>query len=78
MVKNAMFCIAKQQVLDPYASFFLGDCEDDWLEVHFGHTCMIGRHNSGCSYSQVLGHLGAAKDIDGIFKWHPELDPSHR
>ncbi|KAG1827433.1 uncharacterized protein BJ212DRAFT_1256826 [Suillus subaureus] len=38
---------------------------------------MIGGHNSGCSYTQVLNHLGAAKDINGVFKWHPELDPGH-
>ncbi|KAG1772528.1 hypothetical protein EV702DRAFT_1048648 [Suillus placidus] len=37
-VKNFMFCIAKQQVID---------------------------------------RLGATKDIDGMFKRHPELDPGH-
>ncbi|KIK33902.1 hypothetical protein CY34DRAFT_98849, partial [Suillus luteus UH-Slu-Lm8-n1] len=39
---------------------------------------MIGGHNSTCSYAQALDCLGAAKDIDGIFKCHPELDPGHR
>ncbi|KAG2032822.1 hypothetical protein BDR03DRAFT_873313, partial [Suillus americanus] len=77
MVKNIMFCIAKQQVLDPHAPFFLGDSGDDRLELHFGRTWMIGGHNSGCSFSQVINRLGAAKDIDGMFKRHPELDPGH-
>jgi hypothetical protein len=39
---------------------------------------MIGGHNSGCSYAQALDHLGAAKNIDTVFKWHPELDPGHQ
>ncbi|KAG1837067.1 hypothetical protein C8R48DRAFT_782809 [Suillus tomentosus] len=78
MVKNIMFCIHKQQVLDPGEKFFLRDSGDDRLELHFGRTRMIRGHNSGCSYSQVLNRLGAAKDIDGVFKRHPELDPGHR
>ncbi|KAG1779870.1 hypothetical protein EV702DRAFT_1178143 [Suillus placidus] len=43
-VKNIIFNIAKQQLLDPNRSFFLGD----------------------------------SKDIDGVFKRHPELDPGHQ
>ncbi|KAG2348098.1 hypothetical protein BDR05DRAFT_875905 [Suillus weaverae] len=39
---------------------------------------MIGGHNSGCTYSQALNRLGAAKDIDGVFKRHPELNPGHQ
>jgi hypothetical protein len=78
MTKNIIFCICKQQVLDPQEKFFIGDSGDDRLELHFGCTRMIGGHNSGCSYSQVLDRLGAAKDIDSVFKRHPELDPGHR
>ncbi|KAG2029670.1 hypothetical protein BDR03DRAFT_880219 [Suillus americanus] len=77
-VKNVMFNITKQQLLDPYESFFLGDCGDNRLELMFGQSRMIGGHNSGCSYSQALDHLGAAKDIDGMFNQHPQLDPGHR
>jgi hypothetical protein len=39
---------------------------------------VIGGHNSRCSYAQALDHLGAAKDIDSVFKRHPELDPGHK
>ncbi|KAG1847481.1 hypothetical protein C8R48DRAFT_615602, partial [Suillus tomentosus] len=78
MLKNVVFCITKQQILDPRASFFLGDTGDDRLEVHFGRTRMIGGHNSACTFSQVVDRLGAAKDIDGVFKRHPDLDPGHR
>lgn len=78
MVKNAVFSLAKQQSLDPYSPFFLGDVGDDPLEILFGRTRMIGGHNSACSYAQALDRLAAAKDIDGVFKRHPELDPGHR
>ncbi|KAG1837325.1 hypothetical protein DFJ58DRAFT_734444 [Suillus subalutaceus] len=77
-VKNVIFNITKQQLLDPYKSFFLGDCGDNRLELMFGRSRMIGGHNSGCSYSQALDRLGTAKDIDGVFNRHPELDPGHR
>ncbi|KAG2116646.1 uncharacterized protein F5147DRAFT_649104 [Suillus discolor] len=78
MVKNLVFCLAKQQTLDPYAPFFLGDVGDDPLEILFGRMCMIGGHNSTSSYAQALDRLGAAKDIDGVFRHHPELDSGHR
>lgn len=77
MMENIVFCIRKQQVLDPREKFFIGDSGDNRLELHFGCTRMMGGHNSGCSYSQVLDRLGAAKDIDGVFKRHPELDLGH-
>ncbi|KAG1842416.1 hypothetical protein F4604DRAFT_1938847 [Suillus subluteus] len=78
MVKNATFSLAKQQSLDPHAHFYLGDVGDDPLEILFGRTHMIGGHNSACSYAQAIDRLGAAKDIDGVFKHHPELDPGHQ
>jgi hypothetical protein len=77
-VKNVMFCCTKQQILDLNAPFYLGDVGDDPLEILFGHTHMIGGHNSACSYAQAIDHLGAAKDIDSVFKRHPDLDPGHR
>jgi hypothetical protein len=77
-VKNAMFCCTKQQILDPNAPFYLGDVGDDPLEILFGRTRMIGGHNSACSYAQAIDRLGAAKDIDGVFRRHPDLDPGHR
>jgi hypothetical protein len=77
-VKNVMFCCTKQQILDPNAPFYLGDVGDDPLEILFGRTRMIGGHNSACSYAQAIDRLGAAKDIDSVFKRHPDLDPGHR
>lgn len=54
VVKNACFSLAKQQSLDPCAHFYLGDVGDDPLEILFGHTRMIGGHNSACSYAQAI------------------------
>ncbi|KAG2340566.1 hypothetical protein BDR05DRAFT_977284 [Suillus weaverae] len=53
-----------QQLLDLNRSFFLRDCGDDRLELMFSQSRMIGGHNSGCTYSQALDRLSAAKDID--------------
>ncbi|KAG2051216.1 hypothetical protein BDR06DRAFT_973933 [Suillus hirtellus] len=75
---NVIFNTTKQQLLDPYKSFFLGDCGDDRLELMFSQLHMISGHNSGCSYSQALDCLGAAKDINDMFNWHPELNPGHQ
>ncbi|KAG2030716.1 hypothetical protein BDR03DRAFT_986894 [Suillus americanus] len=77
-VKNAFFCLSKPQCLDPHAHFFLGDIGDDPLETLFGRTHMIGGHNSAFSYAQALDRIGAAKDINSVFKRRPELDPGHR
>ncbi|KAG2029090.1 hypothetical protein BDR03DRAFT_1051571, partial [Suillus americanus] len=77
MVKNATFSLSKQQSLDPHARFYLSDVGDDPLEILFGCTHMIGGHNSAYSYAQAIDRLGTAKDIDGVFKCHPELDPGH-
>ncbi|KAG0700353.1 hypothetical protein DFH29DRAFT_807752 [Suillus ampliporus] len=53
-IKNAFFCLAKQQCLDPHVPFFLSDVGDDPLELLFGCTRMIGGHNSAFSYAQAL------------------------
>jgi hypothetical protein len=78
MTKNSMFCIAKQQDLNSHAPFFLGNIRDDPLKILFSRTCIIGGHNSASLYAQALNHLGAAKDIDGVFRHHPELNPGHQ
>jgi hypothetical protein len=78
MAKNTMFCITKQQNLDSHAFFLLSDVGDDPLKILFGRTHMIGGHNTASSYTQALDRLGAAKDIDGVFRHHPELDPGHQ
>ncbi|KAG2340487.1 hypothetical protein BDR05DRAFT_1002486 [Suillus weaverae] len=74
MVKNTCFCITKQQWLDGLQGFWLIQSGDDHLEKLFGITHMKGQHNSAMNYSQALDQIGAAKDINAIFKRHPDLE----
>ncbi|RDB26720.1 hypothetical protein Hypma_005418 [Hypsizygus marmoreus] len=78
MVKNVMFCIAKQQKLDADKPFYLFDVGDDKLEKLFGRIRMLGGHDSGMNYRQGVDRLGHAVDIDGAYMRNPDLDPGHR
>ncbi|KAH9944798.1 hypothetical protein B0H21DRAFT_892357 [Amylocystis lapponica] len=78
MVKNAIFCIAKQQQLDANEPFYLFDLGDDRLERLFGRIRMLGAHDSGINYHQGIDRLGHAVDIDTIFMRNPQLDPGSR
>jgi len=78
MAKNACFCIAKQQRLDGSQRFWLIQMGDDWLEKLFGITQMRGQHNSAMNYSQALDRISATKDIDTVFKKHPDLESGLR
>ncbi|KAL0960227.1 hypothetical protein HGRIS_011861 [Hohenbuehelia grisea] len=78
MVKNAMFCIAKQQNLNATLLFYLFDLGDDRLEKLFGRCRMLGGHVSGMNYRQGVDRLGHAVDIDNIHCRHPDLDPGQR
>ncbi|KAG2145918.1 hypothetical protein DEU56DRAFT_731779, partial [Suillus clintonianus] len=71
--KNTIFCIKKQQKLDPLAPFFLLDVGDDALELTFAFARMCGGHNNTMNYKQSLDRLGAARDIDGVFARNPDL-----
>ncbi|KAH9921015.1 uncharacterized protein B0H18DRAFT_880546, partial [Fomitopsis serialis] len=77
-VKNAIFCVAKQQLLDGSQRFYLYDTGDDKLEGLFGNVRMQGGHNPNFSFKQLIERLGAAVDIDAVFSAHPELDKGSR
>ncbi|KAJ7046130.1 hypothetical protein C8F04DRAFT_1206173 [Mycena alexandri] len=78
MVKNAMFCLAKQQELDPTQPFYLFQIGDDPLERLFGKLRMLGGHNSAMNYSQAIDRLGHACDLQGAFMRNPDLDQGER
>ncbi|KAH7926994.1 hypothetical protein BV22DRAFT_1103933 [Leucogyrophana mollusca] len=78
MVKNMIFCVAKQQQLDPTEPFFLGDVGTDGLEQSFGRMRMAVGHDSSPCYQQSLDRLSAGCDIDAAFLRNPDLDPGHR
>jgi Na+/glutamate symporter len=74
MVKNAIFCLAKQQILDPTQPFYLFQVGDDPLKCLFGKLRMLGGHNTAMSYSQAIDRLGHASDLQGAFMRNPDLD----
>lgn len=77
-VKNAYFCVAKQQHIDgvqPFHLFWLGD---DHLETLFGRVRMQGGHNPNFTLKQLVDRLAAAMDLESIFARHPNLDLGFR
>ncbi|KAJ7029069.1 hypothetical protein C8F04DRAFT_46499 [Mycena alexandri] len=78
MVKNAMFCLAKQQELDPTAPFYLFQVCDDPLERLFGKLRMLGGHNSAMNYLQAIDRVGHACDLQGAFMHNPDLEQGER
>lgn len=78
MVKNAVFCIAKQQSLDPSQPFHMFELGDDRLEKLFGRLRMLGAHDSGMRFNQGVDRLGHAVDIDAALARNPDLDSGQR
>jgi hypothetical protein len=78
MVKNGMFCLAKQNVLDPTQSFYLFQVGDDPQERLFGKLRMLGRHNTAMNYSQAIDRLGHTSDLQGAFMRNPDQDQGER
>ncbi|KAI0054409.1 hypothetical protein BV25DRAFT_1949134 [Artomyces pyxidatus] len=78
MVKNVMFCIVKQQKMDPSAPFYIFECGDDRLEKLFGRIRMLGGHDSGMNFRQGVERLGHAVDMDAAFLRNPDLDPGQK
>ncbi|KAJ7900451.1 hypothetical protein B0H13DRAFT_2517977 [Mycena leptocephala] len=78
MIKNAFFCLAKQQKLDPTRPFYLFQVGDDPLEKLFGKLRMLGGHNSAMNYAQAIERLGHACDLQSVYLWQPDLDQGQR
>ncbi|KAJ7805417.1 hypothetical protein B0H14DRAFT_3771691 [Mycena olivaceomarginata] len=78
MVKNTMFCLAKQQELDPTSPFYLFQVGDDPLERLFRKLRMLGGHNSAMNYLQAIDRLGHACDLRGAFMRNPDLEQGER
>ncbi|KAF7376995.1 hypothetical protein MSAN_00117400 [Mycena sanguinolenta] len=78
MVKNAFFCLAKQQKLDRTQPFYLFQVGDDPLEKLFGKLRMLGAHNSAMNYAQAIERLGHACDLQAVFLRQPDLDQGQR
>ncbi|KAJ7847960.1 hypothetical protein B0H13DRAFT_2404873, partial [Mycena leptocephala] len=78
IIKNAMFCLAKQQELDPTQPFYLFQVDDDPLERLFGKLRMLGGHNSAMNYAQAIDRLGHGCDLQGAFMRNPDPEQGER
>ncbi|KAF7355837.1 hypothetical protein MVEN_00912000 [Mycena venus] len=78
MIKNAFFCLAKKQKLDPTQPSYLFQVGDDPLERLFGKLRMLGGHNSAMSYAQAIERLGHACDLQAVYLRQPDLDQGQR
>lgn len=78
LIKNLVFCIAKQQKLDAAAPFHLLDVGDDPIELLFAFLRMCGGHNSAINFKQAIDRLRAARDIGGVYSRNPDLQHGHR
>ncbi|KAG8694121.1 hypothetical protein FRC08_008696 [Ceratobasidium sp. 394] len=69
-IKNAVFCIAKTQLIDPNLPFYLLQTGTDRLEACFGtyHTATSDRNGD---LLQMCERAAAAQHIDKIFSAHP-------
>lgn len=77
VVKNVMFCIAKQQLLDLTQPFYLIQVGDNWLEVAF---CDVRTQDHSCNFNalSLSRKLSTASTISAIMLQNPELDCGHR
>lgn len=78
MVKNALFYVSKQQLMDPTASVFLMLTGDDRLENLFGKVRMQGGHDTNVDIKSLTHRLCAAMDIIKVYRDNPSWDPGHR
>lgn len=78
MVKNCIFCIAKQKLLDDSRPFYIFRLGTDRLETFFGRVRMLGSHDCTMNYRQAIERFGHAVDVDCILEDHPEWDTGSR
>ncbi|KAJ7727820.1 hypothetical protein DFH07DRAFT_970034 [Mycena maculata] len=77
-VKNIVFSVAKQQLLDPNVKVNANEDGTDPVECHFGFMRMAGGHNSAMSYKQGVERNGWACDIQGVYSRWPQLHQESR
>ncbi|KAL0961306.1 hypothetical protein HGRIS_006265 [Hohenbuehelia grisea] len=77
-IKNVIFCVAKQQEMDPSQPFPLVWTGDDRLEVLFGYARMQGGHNPNFNFKEFIDRLGSAIDLGAVFARNPDMAQPHR
>jgi hypothetical protein len=76
-VKDIFFCVAKQQVLDPTANFYMILCGTDRLETNF---CLARTqtHHRNFDILDLSNKLATSSLIDSIYLRNPGLDAGSR
>jgi hypothetical protein len=69
-IKNAVFCVAKAQLTDASAPFYLLQTGTDRLETRFGTYRTTSSDRNG-DILQMCERAASAQHIDGIFSEHP-------
>lgn len=77
MIKNAFFCVAKQQCMNSKLPIFLSQFGDDRLEVHFSEV-RCGTHQRNVDVSELTQKSAAAMDRHEVFSRHRDWDRGHR
>jgi hypothetical protein len=77
-VKNAFFCLGKQQLLDDDQAFFLFQLGTDSIEEIFAAARMSAAHNPNFTYEELKRLIESGMDLTRIFAEHPELYSGHR
>jgi hypothetical protein len=76
-VKDVLFCIAKQKLLDPSQPFYLFQVGSDRLEMCFCNA-RTQTHHRNFDILELSYKLATASIISSIYIRHPELDPGSR
>jgi hypothetical protein len=76
-VKNAYYCVAKQQLLDPKEEFFLFQLGSDEIEKLFAGARMAGGHNPNFNLKELARLLSSGMDIMRVFAEHPDWYLAH-
>ncbi|KAL1669560.1 hypothetical protein GGF50DRAFT_44200, partial [Schizophyllum commune] len=74
MIKNAVFIVAKSQILNPELEVFICLLGDDLLEALFGRVRMLGRHSPNVDVSEMATRCRSALNLADIFSRHPEWE----
>jgi len=77
IVKDIFFCVAKQQILDPTADFYIILCGTDRLEVGF---CLARTqtHHRNFDMLDLANKLATSSLIDSVYLRNPQLDAGSR
>ncbi|TRM59533.1 hypothetical protein BD626DRAFT_633076 [Schizophyllum amplum] len=74
MIKNAVFCVAKSQVLDPELDVYICLLGDDQLEKLFGRVRMLGGHSPNVDVSEMVTRCRGALNLADIFSRQPQYE----